>query len=76
MPRQRQVLRPCRSAPGCNDFEMKGRSCWITVNNLSVWLRRSDGAQGIVVEVYPKGHEAEATPLAGISALFSDAKAS
>jgi hypothetical protein len=55
---------------------MKGRSCWITVNNLSVWLRRSDGAQGIVVEVYPKGHEAEATPLAGISALFSDVKAS
>ena len=40
-----------------NDYTLTGSSCWITVDALSVWVRR-DGSGGVIVEVYRHFDEA------------------
>lgn len=47
------------SQEGDCDYTLKKgeRSCWITVDNLSIYIIRTD--EGILVEIYRKGHEAE-----------------
>ena len=42
---------------GCTDYTLHpdATSCWITVNNISVYLKRTD--EGVVVDLYPKGRE-------------------
>lgn len=44
---------------GCTDFVMppNADSIWITVENISVNIRRQD--EGVGVTLYPKGHEDE-----------------
>ena len=37
------------------DFILTGGSCWITVNNLSVYVKKDE--EGVVVDVYSKNHE-------------------
>lgn len=47
-------------------------SCWITVDNISVYIVRTD--EGVVVDLYPKGREAEDPALAGTYAFFTEAE--
>ena len=60
MAKLQQVLKADSTATDCDEFTLRGHSCWITVENLSVWLRRMDGDTGLVIEVYPLRREAEA----------------
>lgn len=41
------------------DFELKpdSRNCWITVDNVSIRIGRTD--EGVVVDLYPVGREDE-----------------
>lgn len=47
-----------------NDYTLtkEDRSCWVTVDNLSVYIVRTCG--GVAVDIFPKGHEAD-VPVAG-----------
>jgi len=42
----------------CTDYTLDpdATSCWVTVDNLSVYIIRTD--EGVVVDIYPKGGEA------------------
>jgi hypothetical protein len=42
---------------GGSDYILKWRNCWITVNNLSLFIRKTRD-RAVVIEVYAKGHEA------------------
>lgn len=46
-----------QDAPGENDYTLKAdeMSCWITVDDLSVYVVRMDG--GVSVEIYPHWEE-------------------
>ena len=46
-------------------------SCWITVGNISVYVRRCD--EGVSVDLFPLGVEAD-NSLAGTSATFAEAR--
>ena len=46
-------------------------SCWITVDNISVYVRRTD--EGVVVDLFPKGLEME-SQLTSTYAFFSEAQ--
>ena len=48
-------------------LEPGANGVWITVDDLSVWVRRMDG--GVSVEVYPL-HDEMALPLAGCFAPY------
>lgn len=37
------------------DYVLVGQSCWIEVENLSIWIRKSD--EGVSIDVYPNGDE-------------------
>ena len=76
MTTKQRILRPDRKAADCDEFTLSGRSCWITVDNLSVWLRRMENDQGLVVEVYPLNREVEAGPISGVGVHFEQAKVS
>lgn len=54
-----------------NDYTLKPdeTSCWITVNNLSVYVIRTD--EGVVVDIYPYGRETETEPVASTYAFFN-----
>lgn len=59
-----------------NDYEFQSQSdgynsCWITVKNLSVYLKRTD--EGVVVDIFVLGYEAE-DPLASTYAFFNEAE--
>lgn len=45
---------------------------WITVNNISVYVRRTD--EGVVVDLYPLHNEAADPALASTYAFFSEAE--
>lgn len=47
------------------------RSAWVTVDNLSVYISRTD--EGVVVDLYPHGDENN-DPLGSTYAFFSDVK--
>ena len=76
MAKLQQVLKADSTATDCEEFTLRGHSCWITVENLSVWLRRMDGDTGLVIEVYPLRREAEAGPISGIGVHFEEVKVS
>jgi hypothetical protein len=76
MAKLQQVLKADSTATDCDEFTLSGRSCWITVENLSIWFRRMDGNEGLVIEVYPLRHEAEAGPITGVGVHFEEAKVS
>lgn len=48
-------------------YTLEGNGVWITIGNLSVWVRKSD--EGAVVDIYPYCQEM-ADPLASTYALF------
>lgn len=58
---------------GCNDYTMLAveNSAWITINNISVYLRRTD--EGVAVALYPRGRELD-DEIVGTWALFSEAE--
>ena len=76
MATKQRILRADRKTVDCDEFTLSGRSCWITVDNLSVWLRRMEDGRGLVVEVYPLNREAEAGPISGVGVHFEQAKVS
>jgi hypothetical protein len=45
---------------------------WITVNNISVYVRRTD--EGVAVSLYPKGRECD-DEICGTWCLYSEAEA-
>lgn len=51
------------------DFVLTGESCWITVNNISVRLKKDE--EGVEVEMFPLHHEIE-EPLSSACVLFSE----
>lgn len=53
---------------GC-DYELVGESTWITVKNLSVYVKKTD--EGVVVDIFNKGEEAD-EPLASTYAFFNE----
>jgi hypothetical protein len=76
MATKQRILSADRKAADCDEFTLRGRSCWITVENLSIWLRRLDGNEGLVIKVYPLRREAEAGPLTGIGVRFEEVQVS
>jgi len=54
-------------------LEEDAHSVWITIGNISVYLRRAD--EGVAVDLYPLGHELHDS-LAGTWALFSESEES
>ena len=55
------------------DFRLRDDcdSLWITINNISVYLKRTD--EGVAVSLYPKGREMD-DEIIGTWALFSEAE--
>ena len=53
-----------------NDYVLKPKeSCvWVEVNNVSVWIRRTE--TGVVVQLFPKGNEAAVDALDSCSVSF------
>ena len=76
MAKPQAVLKADNPAPDCDEFTLRGGSCWITVENLSVWIRRMDGNEGLVIEVYPLRREAEAGPITGVGVRFEEVQVS
>ena len=76
MAKLQQVLKADSTATNCDEFTLRGRSCWITVENLSIWLRLMDGDERLVIEVYPLRHEAEAGPITGVGVRFEEVQVS
>lgn len=58
-----------------SDFILKeeATSVWITVDNMSVYVRRSTSGQAVAVDIYPKGMEME-DPICGTWAEFKEAE--
>lgn len=52
-------------------LEENAESVWITVNDISVYVKRTD--EGVAVDLYPLNDEASDPPLASTWALFSEA---
>jgi hypothetical protein len=76
MAKSQVVLNADSPVNDCDEFTLRGRSCWITVENLSIWLRRMDGNEGLVIEVYPLRREAEAGPITGVGVRFEEVQVS
>ena len=76
MAKGQPILKADHPGTDCDEFTLRGRSCWITVENLSIWLRRMDGDEGLVIEVYPLRHEAEAGPITGVGVRFEEVQVS
>ena len=62
-----------QDAPGENDYTLKAgeTSCWITVDDLSVYVVRTD--EGVVVDIFPRWEEAE-DPIASTWALNDEGR--
>ena len=52
-----------------SDYILNGEACWITVDSLSIWVRRM--GDGVAIDVCPHGHEGDQT-IASAYACFSD----
>lgn len=76
MAKFKPALKADSQAFDCDEFTLNARSCWITVENLSIWLRRMEGDAGLVIEVYPLNREAEAGPIAGVGVKFEEVQVS
>jgi hypothetical protein len=76
MAKPQAVLKADRPTTDCDEFTLRGGSCWITVENLSIWLRRMDGNEGLVIEVYPMRREAQDGPITGVGIRFEEGQVS
>ena len=76
MAQPKPVLKADSPARDCDEFTLRGQSCWITVQNLSIWLRRMEGNEGLVIEVYPLRREAEDGPITGVGVRFEEGQRS
>ena len=56
-----------------NDYRLKGRSAWISVDKLSVYVHRT--SKGVAVDIYSQGNEANDPVLASCEAAFADPSA-
>jgi hypothetical protein len=54
-----------------NDYRLEGRSAWITVDGLTVYIHRT--AAGVIVDIYPRSNEADDPALASCEAAFVEA---
>ena len=61
-----------KQTEGDTDYELNEdfKSCWITVNNISVYVSRED--DGVSVDLLPLGKE-DKLPIASTYATFADA---
>jgi hypothetical protein len=57
--------------PNCSDFVLRGRSCWVDVGNIAIYIHKTD--EGVVVQLYAGGYEMQ-NELSSTSALFQDAE--
>jgi hypothetical protein len=46
------------------------QSCWVTVDNVAVYIKRTD--EGVVVDLYPNGYEAQIDSIAGTYVFFQE----
>jgi len=53
-----------------NDYSLVGSSVWISVDNISVYIRRRLGDSGVYVELMPRGYEAN------VDGILNEASAS
>lgn len=53
------------------DFTLVGESAWITVNNLSVHIKKEH--EGVVVDIYGRGSECD-DPIASTYAFYNEAE--
>ena len=53
-----------------NDYILNGESAWITVGNISVYIKKND--EGVSVDLFSKDDEFE--QIAGTYALYSEAQ--
>ena len=62
-----------KQTEGDTDYELNEdfKSCWITVNNISVYIRKT--VHGVAVELFPVLSE-DKSPLAETYATFAEAK--
>lgn len=68
-----RVLVPDRPAdPDCNDYTLTPghESVWISVNNISVLIKRT--GEGVIVDLWPKGKEHEV--LGTTAVMFTEAQ--
>lgn len=66
-------LSPSIEVDGETDLILHAGSIWITVGNISVYVKKTD--EGVVVDMYPKGHEASDGLLLGaIWVTFEEAE--
>ena len=62
---------PALSKNSSTEYSLVEQSVWITVDNISVYVRRTD--EGVVVDLYPLGEEATES-LASCYAYFNEAQ--
>lgn len=60
-----------KDSPDDFDFVLIGDYCWITVKNLSVYIKKTD--EGVAIDIYPN-HDACQEPISGTWVLFSEAE--
>ena len=67
-----QALTLTNAGDQATDYELNDghQSCWITVDNISVYICRTD--EGVVVDLYPRYSEMEDS-IAGTWASFNEA---
>ncbi len=53
------------------EYEMEGSTLWLTVNNISLRVSKTD--EGVICEMYPLDDEADGELLATTYAFFKDA---
>ena len=55
-----------------NEYELGESSCWITVNNISVYVQRTD--EGVAVDLWPVGLEDRPLSVSGTWLTFVEAQ--
>ena len=57
-----------------NEYELVDGhgSCWVTVNNVSVYIQRTD--EGVAVDLWPVGLESQPLSVAGTWMTFDEAQ--
>ena len=72
---EREITDPALVAESDSDFVMKDShsSCWVTVNNISVYIQQTD--EGVAVDLWPHGLEADDLSISGTWLTYSEAQA-
>lgn len=53
-----------------DDYTLDGRFAWITVEDMSVFVHRTE--EGVIVDIFPRGKEVD-DPIASTYAYFGEA---